>query len=109
MLLDLPAPIAAYFAADKADGAMVARCFTENGVVRDEDRSHAGHAAITRWKDDATARYAYDSEPFAIEWVAKDRGLVLAHLSGDFPGSPVDLRYFFHLEGDAIVCLEIVP
>jgi hypothetical protein len=32
---------------------------------------------------------------------------VTSHLVGDFPGSPVDLRYFFVLDGDKIASLEI--
>jgi hypothetical protein len=32
---------------------------------------------------------------------------VTSHVVGDFPGSPVNLRYFFVLEGDKIASLEI--
>jgi isoquinoline 1-oxidoreductase beta subunit len=50
----------------------------------------------------------YTSEPFACE--AKDGKIVVtSHLVGNFPGSPVDLRYFFKLEGDKIASLEIIP
>ena len=34
---------------------------------------------------------------------------VTARVTGDFPGSPVDLRYRFRLEGAAIARLEIAP
>jgi len=30
-------------------------------------------------------------------------------VTGDFPGSPVDLRYRFTVEGDKIARLEIAP
>jgi hypothetical protein len=30
-------------------------------------------------------------------------------VTGDFPGSPVDLRYRFRLEGGLIASLEIAP
>ena len=33
--------------------------------------------------------------------------VVTSHLVGNFPGSPVDLRFFFKLEGDKIASLEI--
>jgi hypothetical protein len=36
-----------------------------------------------------------------------DRTVVTAHLTGDFPGNPVDLRYRFKLAGAEIVALEI--
>ena len=44
--LNLPKPIAAYFAADKSDGEAVSQCFTENAVVKDEGHTHKGRAAI---------------------------------------------------------------
>jgi len=44
--LNLPKPIAAYFAADKSDGEAVSQCFTENAGVKDEGHTHKGRAAI---------------------------------------------------------------
>ena len=106
--LNLPKPIAAYFAADKGDGDAVSRCFTEDAIVKDEGHTHRGRAAIKAWETDASAKYEYTSEPFACE--EKDgKTIVTSHLVGNFPGSPVDLRYFFKLEGDKIASLEILP
>jgi hypothetical protein len=34
-MLNLPNPIAAFFAADKLDGEAVSQCFIENAVVKD--------------------------------------------------------------------------
>jgi hypothetical protein len=106
--LSLSKPIAAYFAADWGDDGCVSQCFTENAVVKDEGHSHKGRAAIKAWKTDASAKYEYTSEPFACE--EKDgKTVVTSHLVGNFPGSPVDLRFFFELEGDKIASLEIIP
>ena len=106
--LNLPKPIAAYFTADQGDGDAVSRCFTEGAVVTDEGQTHQGRAAIKAWKTDASAKYHYTSEPFACE--QKDgKTIVTSHLVGNFPGSPIDLRYFFVLEGDKIASLEIIP
>src|SRR6185503_8731234 len=106
--LSLPKPIAAYFTADKGDREAVSQCFTENAIVKDEGHTHKGQAAIKEWKTAASAKYQYTSEPFACE--AKDGKIgVTSHLVGDFPGSPVDLRYFFKLVGDKIASLEIIP
>ena len=106
--LNLPKPIAAYFAADKSDGQVVSECFTENAVVKDEGHTHTGQAAIKRWKTEASAKYQYTSEPIACE--QKDgKTVVTSHLVGNFPGSPIDLRYFFQLEADKIALLEIMP
>ena len=108
MTLDLPKPIAAYFTADKADGEAVSQCFTEDAVVKDEGHTHQGRSAIKQWKADASAKYQYTSEPFACEQKG-GKFVVTSHLTGNFPGSPVDLRFFFKLEGDKIASLEIIP
>lgn len=107
MPLDLPAPIAAYFDADRADGEAVARCFTDDAVVKDEGQTYIGRAAIAAWKTDASSKYSYTSEPIALE-ERDGKAVVTSHLVGDFPGSPVDLRFFFVLEGGKIASLEIV-
>jgi hypothetical protein len=104
--IELPAPIAAYFVADVSDAHRVARCFTENAVVVDERREHQGRPAIERWKAEATAKYHYTSEPLTVDLSGVDV-VVVARLTGDFPGSPVELRYRFALEGDEIARLEI--
>lgn len=106
MPISLPAPIAAYFAADQGDGDAVARCFADNAVVMDERRTHAGRDAIRRWKTDASAKFSYTTAPFAVG--EQDGTIVVtAHVAGNFPGSPVDLRYAFVLEGEKIARLEI--
>ena len=106
--LNLPEPIAAYFDADKRDGEAVAHCFTEQAVVKDEGQTYSGPKAIKAWKIAASARYSYTSEPFAVE--EKDgRYIVMSRLTGNFPGSPVDLRFAFRLEGGKIASLAIAP
>lgn len=106
--LDLPEPIAAYFDADRQDGHAVARCFTTDGVVLDEGKTHAGLAAIAAWKTDAASRYTYTAKPHTLEM--QGRGyIVTSQVSGDFPGSPLDLRYRFTLERGKIATLEIAP
>jgi hypothetical protein len=104
--IDLPPPIAAYFAADTSDANAVAQCFSESAVVIDERREHRGRPAITRWKVEAAAKYHYTSEPLAVD-VAGPEVTVTARVTGNFPGSPVDLRYHFTLEGATIGRLEI--
>ena len=104
--IDLPPPIAAYFAADSSDANAVARYFSESAVVIDEGREHRGRTAITRWKTEATAKYHYSSEPLAVDVSGSDV-IVTARVAGDFPGSPVDLQYRFTLADAAIARLEI--
>ena len=67
MAIELPAPIAGYFSADRgADANAVASYFTEDARVRDEGHDHTGRAAIRRWKAASSKKYAYTAEPFAI-------------------------------------------
>jgi hypothetical protein len=106
--LSLPEPIAAYFDADKHDGEAVARCFTNQGVVEDEGQTHSGPAAIKAWKTAASAKYFYISEPFAVELKEGDY-IVTSRLTGNFRGSPVNLRFCFHLERGKIASLVIQP
>jgi len=104
--LNLPEPIAAYFDADQRDGEAVTRCFTKEAVVTDEGQTHSGRAAIKAWKTAASAKYAYTSAPFAVEQT-HGRYIVTSRLTGNFPGSPVALRYLFRLERGKIAHLEI--
>jgi hypothetical protein len=107
MSIQLPSIIAAYFDADQGGSAeRVAQCFMATAVVTDEGQTHAGRDAIRKWKAEASRKYSYTASPRAIA-SAGERAVVTGHVVGDFPGSPVDLRYVFRLEGDAIAALEI--
>ena len=67
--------------------------------MKDEGHAYNGRAAIKKWKEEASAKYEYTSELVACE--QKDgKFVVTCRLTGNFPGSPVDLRFFFELEGD---------
>ena len=104
--IHLPPPVAAYFASDASDANAAARCFSESAVVIDERREHRGRPAITRWRAEAAAKYHYTSAPLGVD-VSGPEVTVTARVTGDFPGSPVTLRYRFTLEGAAIARLEI--
>jgi hypothetical protein len=104
----LPEPIAAYFAVDTRDSEAIARCFTQDAVVKDEGHTYAGTMAIKQWKAASADKYTYTSEPFALER-RDDMTIVTSRLTGNFPGSPFDLRFFFRLERGKIAFLEIIP
>jgi hypothetical protein len=102
----LPEPIAAYFVADERGAEALARCFTATATVKDEGHVHEGVEAIQAWKAAASSAYSYTVAPFALQ----SRGnvhVVRARVTGTFPGSPVDLRYHFHLERGLIASLEV--
>ncbi|MBH1964721.1 MAG: nuclear transport factor 2 family protein [Comamonadaceae bacterium] len=104
--LILPEPIAGYFTADQKKPEALARCFTAQAVVKDEGHTHTGLDAIKAWKAAATTKYTYTTVPFALDR-EEDFQVVRAHVAGNFPGSPVDLRYRFRLERGLIASLEI--
>ena len=107
-ILDLPGPISNYFAADEGDAERLSQCFTENAVVKDEGHTYTGRAAIKEWKARASEKYQYTSELLALD--REDRkAVVTSRLTGNFPGSPVSLRFFFELDGEKIKSLEIIP
>lgn len=106
--VDLPAPVAAYFAADTTGAEAVALCFTDGAVVLDERQEYRGRAAIARWKAEASAKFRYTVDRIGAR-VSRDQTTVTGRVTGDFPGSPVDLQYRFTLEGDKIARLEIAP
>lgn len=106
MTLQLPQPISAYYQADQGDAVSVSECFAEDAIVMDEGNTYSGRNAIRDWKAESSSKYKYAVEPFSIE-ATGGKTIVTAHLVGDFPGSPVDLRYFFGLKGDKIASLEI--
>jgi len=67
MTISLPKPIASYFAAEQAeDASALARCFTDEGVVRDEGGTFTGTTAIERWNADARAKYHHTVVPLSV-------------------------------------------
>ena len=107
MKIKLPKGIKAYFDADHDGGPeTVAAAFTENGIVKDKGKTHKGRDAIRTWMADEGQQYNYTVEPFLIT-SENGKTLVTAHAVGDFPGSPIDLRFFFVLAGDKVAELEI--
>lgn len=107
MTIALPGPIAAYLAADRGSGAhAVAACFTSAAVVKDDDHTYVGRDAIRRWEVETDAKYSCTVKAIAVE-ERGGRTIVTNHVSGNFPGSPIDMRYAFVLAGDEIAELEI--
>jgi len=104
-ILTLPEPIADYFAAEHNPEAL-ARCFTADAIMKDVGHTYSGIDAIKAFMADASAKYNATSAPFAFE--RKDGfQIVRAKVTGNFPGSPIDLTYRFGLERGRIASLEI--
>lgn len=103
--LTLPEPIAAYFAAEHNTEAL-ARCFTANAVLTDDGHTCTGVDAITAFLAAASTKYAATTVPFDLERV-DGFPVVRARVSGNFPGSPINLSYRFRLERGLIASMEI--
>jgi hypothetical protein len=108
MSVNLPRPIAIFLEAEnRSDVEAFAHCFAENAVVRDEGKTIEGLAAIKRWTAETREKYQHTVEPLSS--VEKNgKTMVTNRLTGNFPGSPIELEFVFTLDGDKIVSLEIL-
>jgi hypothetical protein len=107
MGFELPLPLSEYFAAANArDAERVANCFAENALVRDERQEIRGRDAIRAWAEDTSRKYNYRADVLGFQ-KDPDRVNVRARLTGDFPGSPIELSYWFKLLDRQIESLEI--
>ena len=107
MAIDVPEPVAAYLAAEEAkDADALSRCFTEDGTVHDEGRDYRGRDSIRQWKQEVDRKYRYVLQPINVK-THGDKVTVRARVTGEFPGSPVELDHIFELSNDKIASLEI--
>lgn len=107
MTLCLPEFIHRYFAAEAAgNSAELAATFAPDDAVRDEGRDIRGAAAIAAWIDAAKARYGNTTEPLRT-FEADGRIHVIARVTGNFPGSPIELDHRFTQSRLGITSLEI--
>jgi hypothetical protein len=107
MLSKLPAPVLNYLAAEKSkDAEKLAACFASEGWVHDEAKDYRGIDAIAKWKREADTKYQYTMEP--LDASVSDKTVKLrARLTGNFPGSPVELNFTFTIADDKIKSLDI--
>jgi hypothetical protein len=102
-----PAVIARYFeAANRFDSESAAACFTADATVRDEGHTHVGTEAIKNWVSHTSEKY----RPQTTVISAREDGgniAVEVRVAGQFPGSPVELKFQFSLRNDSIAQLTI--
>ena len=103
----LPDAVARYFdAANRFDAESAAACFTPDAVVHDEGKNHVGTEAIRGWVSHASEQY----QPQVKVLSAEENGeqlAVAARVSGQFPGSPVELAFKLTLRHGRIAELAI--
>ena len=107
MRIRLPKPIDIYFASENLhDPTAIDTCFAADATVRDESKAIEGLAAIKAWRIETGKKYNHTIEPLAI--AERDgKVVVTGKVSGNFPGSPINLDHVFQLENDRIVSLKI--
>ena len=105
--LVLARPLDAYFTAkNRHDVDAMLDCFAADAIVVDEAREQRGKTAIRQWIDETTRKYRVSVEVLDAS-ESEGNTLVTGLVSGNFPGSPVKLRYAFALSDGRIVRLEI--
>jgi len=103
----LPDVLNRYFSAqNRQDIEAQVACFAPDATVHDEGRDIVGTDAIHAWKTETTRKYSVSVQP--LECRAGDgKTIVIAKVSGNFPGSPANLTYRFGLGGRGIQSLDI--
>ena len=92
--------------APRADANAYFAQFAEDAVVEDEGQAHRGIAAIRAWRG-KVPRVAYTLRDVKATTTGHDAAVDIA---GDFPGSPVSLRFHFQFAADGrIAALTIRP
>ena len=86
------------------DSAAYANCFTENAEVFDEGKTHNGKTEIEKWIDKANKDYEAMMKPLDYN---ETENILSAETSGNFPGSPIVLKYHFQLSEGYIQSLKI--
>lgn len=102
----LPSVIAAFFHAHNTGQTNdIDRLFTADALVTDEAHEYRG-AAIKTWIDGAIAKYKPVAEVTDLAEVG-EQTVATAQVSGNFPGSPAQIRYKFALKNGRIAALAI--
>jgi len=106
--MKLPEVIAQLIVAgNDQDSAKYAACFSEDAKVHDEGKIHTGRKEIEEWIADANERYNARNE--LISYTENGEGGIMEVIgSGDFPGSPIVLKYHLQINNGKIDYLKIM-
>ena len=74
--------------------------------MRDEGKTITGRAAIKAWRVETSRKYHHTVEPLTVS-EREGRVVVTGKVSGDFPGSPINLEHIFEIEDGRIASLDI--
>lgn len=103
----LPDAISRYIEASNSfDANAAVACFAPDAVIRDEDQDYIGIEAIKNLVSQSSAKY----QPHATVTGARNDGekvMLTVKVAGQFPGSPVELKFDFLLRQGKIAKLTI--
>jgi len=103
----LPDVLITYFeGVNQRNVGLVVSCFKEDATVHDEKADILGIDAIRAWVTETQAKYQYSARVKSISYI-DGQFTVSCEVSGDFPGSPIDLDYRFTLQDGKIASLYI--
>ncbi|MBR9971022.1 nuclear transport factor 2 family protein [Magnetospirillum sulfuroxidans] len=107
MSIHLPGAVSIFFdVSNGGDSSGLRHILAADAVAHDEGRSHEGCQAVQAWLQEARRKYQYHVAPMAVQ-SQDERVTVATKVSGNFPGSPLQLEYVFRMAGDLIQSVEI--
>ncbi|MFI6350065.1 nuclear transport factor 2 family protein [Streptomyces sp. NPDC050560] len=112
MTVQIPMQAVRYLVASDGEPEDVLPALAPGATIIDEGRSHTGEGAILEWRRRSRSggEFRYTRSFLGLLPSASGTFTATYRIEGNFPGSPVDLRYVFTLDDDGLVTrLEITP
>ena len=106
--ITVPSILADFIAAQNSHDSMAfAKLFTNNAFVKDEGKEYVGSDQIRSWNEMTNKKYQTNMQ--VVDYYNKDGIITLTILmSGTFPGSPLQAKFHFEINGDKIKALTII-
>jgi ketosteroid isomerase-like protein len=105
--MELPQLVAQFVEAQNTyNSEAYTECFTETAIVHDEGKTHTGKEEIRAWIEDANERYKSVIKLLQYD-ESGSNGVLIAEVSGTFPGSPIVLSFHLGLKDGLIDSLNV--
>ena len=105
--LKLPLLLAGFITSqNNHDSTSFSNLFTADAQVKDEGMEYEGRDKIKAWNEMTNKKYQTHMEALHYE-VDNGIDILTILMSGTFPGSPVEARFYFEIKNDGIQSLTI--
>jgi hypothetical protein len=105
--ISLQSPLADFFAATNArDTEALSALFATGATVDDEGFKYRGLDSIRGWIAETVERFRFSIKVVDASQAA-EQASIIGIVTGDFSGSPAQIRYDFKLEQQKIVELKL--